>query len=142
MPRPDNTARDAAILADRFVAGHTYAEIAERHGISESRARQIASDPANIRSYLTASFDLDLLEASLAAREVKGTYRRAELLLKLAKTKDAVGLAPAVEQPVNPALLDALAAAQAGVEERQQREREDALRDLITPSRRPPAGDS
>lgn len=139
MPRPDNTARDAAILADRFVAGHTYTEIAQRHGITAERARQIASDPKNIRKYLAATFDLDLLEAGLAAREVKGAKARAETLLKLAKVKDAVGLAPAAEQPVNPALLDALATARAGVEERQQREREDALRDLITPSRRPPA---
>ena len=139
MPRPDNTARDAAILADRFVAGYTFTAIAKRHGLSERRVREIADDPKNIRKYLGATFDLDLLEAGIAAREVQGAKARAEVLIKLAKAKDAVGLAPAAEQPVNPALLDALATARAGVEERQQREREDALRDLITPSRRPPA---
>lgn len=141
MPRPDNTERDAAILAARFVAGDSYSAIAKRHGISERRVREIAADPKNIRQYLGATFDLDLLEAGIAAREVKGAKARAETLLKLAKVKDAVGLAPAAEQPVNPTLLDALAAARAGVEERDRLDRERALRELVTPSRRPPADD-
>ena len=136
MPQVDHTRRDAAILVERYSYGERYKTIAKRHGVSLSRVAQICSDPGRIRAYLAATFDLDLLEASIAAREVKGAKARAETLMKLVRTKERVGLAPAAEQPVNPALLEALEAARAGAAEREQQERAKALDQLRTRSRR------